>query len=493
MCKYADYIDQVFGVEPCKLRGYDGHPEIELALVKLYRVTKNSRYLKLALFFIDERGQLPHFYDQEAERRGIEVAERYEGEWAVGRYAYCQAHKPVREQDTAEGHVVRALYLYCGMVDVAAETGDETLLKACYKLWDNVVNKRMYVTGGLGSKREGERFTFDYDLPNESAYAETCASIALVLWAHRMLHIDIDRRFSDVLERALYNGVLSGISLSGDHYFYANPLQVYPDAYKHASISVHQNVSPIRRAWYSCSCCPTNLARTLTSIGQYVYSSNGTGIWIHLYAQSHATLDMDNSEVHICMLTNYPWEGNIEIQLELPEARHFQVALRIPGWCLSYVIHINGEELKDVPITTKKGYVFIDKRWQSGDKIEIAFDMPVKLIESHPAVRMNTGKIALQRGPIVYCLEEMDNGNDLGDISVKLEQPWEAVYEPEMLGGVTVLKGWGTRRKNAQWQGHLYLSALTERQSVQLTAVPYYAWCNRTPGEMIVWLNTIED
>ena len=476
MRRCADHIDSVFGPEKGKKRGYPGHEEIELALVKLHRVTGEGRYLKLAKFFIDERGRRPHYFDIEARARG----DARKLAWGYDEY---QAHLPVRQQKTAEGHAVRAMYLYSGMADVAAETGDATLLAACKRLWQSVTERRMYITGGVGSSAHRERFAFDYDLPNETAYAETCAAIGLVFWAHRMLQFGPDGKYADVMERALYNGVLSGVSLDGKGFFYTNPLTVYPDTMKYMASG---HIKAVRQPWFSCACCPPNIARLLASFGQYVYSESENAAYVHLYVQGAATLDVGGRAVSIEQETEYPWKERVRITVRPERPMAFTLALRIPGWCGGAAMAINAERV-NVARLMRKGYAKIKRVWQPGDVVTLTLPMPVERIEAHPRVRMNAGRIALQRGPLVYCLEEVDNGPNLCDISVPRDGKLRAQFRPKLLSGTVVITGKGSRR-SGRWGGTLYRPLASERKSVTIKAVPYCTWGNRKPGEMIVWI-----
>ncbi|MBU4200527.1 MAG: glycoside hydrolase family 127 protein [Verrucomicrobia bacterium] len=480
LCRYADHIDSVFGREKGKKRGYCGHEEVELALVKLYRATGKRRYLKLAKFFIDERGRrFPHYFDLEAKARGKDP-----GKWNAERYRPHQAHLPVRAQTKLAGHAVRALYLCSGMADVAAETGDRTLLAACKRLWQNVTSQRMYITGGVGSAHAGERFTFDYDLPNESAYAETCANIALVFFAQRLLNIEADARYADVMERTLYNGVLSGVSLDGKRFFYVNPLAQHPDAFRSS------NWVTERQKWFGCACCPPNIARLFASLGQYVYSQGPNEITVHLYAQGIARFKMGNRAVRLTQRTEYPWQETAEISVNPDAPMKFTLSLRIPGWCRRTAIRINGKPLSLRPLM-RKGYARIRRRWKPGDRVELTFPMPVERIEAHPAVRMDCGRVALQRGPIVYCLEEIDNRANLDDICLPRSSRLTAKFNPRLLNGAVVITGQGLRRNPARWDGQLYRMEASKTKSVALKAIPYFLWNNRKPGEMLVWIREV--
>jgi len=477
LCRYADYIASVFGPEKGKKRGYPGHEEIELALVKLYRATGRGRYLKLAKFFIDQRGRRPHFFDQEARARG-EDPKRYGG----GGYENLQAHRPVREQATAEGHAVRAMYLYCGMADVAAETGDAELLAACRRLWKNVAERRMYIHGGIGSTRFGERFTCDYDLPNEEAYAETCAAIGLVFWSHRMLQIDADSKYADVMERAFYNGTISGVSLDGKRFFYDNLLAVHPKTHR-----FRERKSPFRQEWFGCACCPPNIARLLASLPQYVYSRNDREAYVHLYVGSTAELEVAGQTVRLAQRTGYPWKEKVMITVNPERREEFTLALRIPGWCRGAKLELNGASLSLRSIV-RKGYAKIKRTWKRADKVRLTLPMPVERIEAHPSVREDCGKVALQRGPVVYCLEQVDNGPDLADICLPRNARLKAKFTKNLLGGVVVVSADAYRRDRAGWKGALYKRAPSATRRIRIKAVPYCVWGNRKEGEMIVWM-----
>lgn len=479
VCRLADHIDSLFGPEPGKKRGYPGHPEIELALVKLYRVTGEQRYLKLSKFFVDERGRKPLYFELEAQERGEDKPR-----WPLWTPSYCQAHLPVREQTEAVGHAVRAMYLYSGMADLALETGDETLLAACKRLWENVTGRRMYITGGLGSSAEGEAFTFDYDLPNDTAYAETCASIGLVFWAHRMLRLEVDHKYSDIMERALYNGVLSGISLDGTKYFYTNPLEVWPEACKRYD---QRHIQTVRQPWFNCACCPPNLARLLASLCQYAYSRDARTIYVHLFMASEAEVEIAGGRVTLVQETEYPWKEGVEICIRAERPLEFTLAIRIPGWCRAPGLKLNGEE-QEITALIEQGYARISRTWHDGDKIELLLPMPVERIRAHPDVRAAAGRVALCRGPIVYCLEEVDNGPNLAQLVLPKEAELSVEFNDRTLDGVTIIRGIGLRSDSASWRGSLYSPAECERRETPIKAVPYYAWGNREPGEMLVWI-----
>jgi len=480
MCRNVEHIASVFGRGKGQKRGYDGHEEIELALVKLYRATGDRRHLDLAKYFIDERGVEPNYFRLEndnARKQGWEQWERTD-------FTYNQAHKPVCEQEEVVGHAVRAMYLYCGMADVARETGDAALLTPLRKLWKSLAHRKMYVTGGIGSTRQGEAFTFDYDLPDETAYCETCAAIGLVFWAHRMLQLTGEGDFADVMERALYNGCLSGVSLDGCRFFYANPLAVYPEAMRGANA----HVAGERQEWFGCACCPPNIARLIASVGEYFYSESEAEACVHLYAAGDAELRVAGQNVQMNTTTKYPWDGAVSLRLTPERAARFTLALRIPGWCTQYSLSVNGTAVRSKPV---KGYVRIVRRWQAGDTVKLVLDMPVMQVEANPRVRMDCGRVALQRGPVVYCLEQKDNGVELRDLTLPAAAGLKPVFLKDQLGGVVVLRGKALRRRPQDWAaGDLYRTAPTARRTVSITAVPYCVWGNRAPGEeMLVWLN----
>lgn len=485
MIRYINYIDTIFGPEEGKLKGYPGHQEIELALVKLYQVTSDNKYLKLSQYFIDERGTKPYYFDLEWEKRGKM------SHWAGKEVsapslsaAYNQAHLPVREQSVAVGHAVRAVYMYSAMADLARENEDATLFDACKKLWSNIVEKQLYINGSIGSTVQGEAFTFDYDLPNDTIYAETCASIGLIFFAHRMLQIDPDRMYADVIENALFNNVLASMAKDGKHFFYVNPLEVWPEASHKNPGKTH--VKEERQSWFGCACCPPNVARLLSSLGEYIYTQNDDTLYTHLYIGGTCNFTIENENITLHQSTQYPEKGNIHFKLELSKEKMFQLALRIPSWCTNYHISVNG---KATDYTLVKGYMLINQTWKDGDQVELNLDMPPHFIESHPQVRANTNKLALQRGPLVYCLEELDNGANLSAIKIRPLEGLNVTFEPDLLGGTSVILAKGERLEEASWQGSLYRPYEKRTLEIELKAIPYYLWGNRGVGEMLVWIN----
>lgn len=484
LCRYADHIEAKFGPREGQRRGYCGHPEIELALVKLYHETGEERYLNLSKYFINERGQQPSFFDLEAQERG----ENPRDFWAKT-YRYCQAHVPIRDQQTAVGHSVRAGYLFAGVADIAAETGDPTLLEAARAVWDDLTQHQMYITGGLGPAHSNEGFTFAYDLPNETAYAETCASIALVFWAQRMFHLDPDSRYIDVMERALYNGVLSGVSFEGNHFFYANPLASYPNINPHERFSgVHTDKHYRRSEWFECACCPPNLARLVASVGGYLYSTAADTVYVHLYNTSQAQLAVNGKPVQLQQTTNYPWDGDIQLKVQTDAPATFDLALRIPDWCREFHVDVNGTPLTAKPV---KGYIHLEREWATGDEVHLSLAMPVERIAPHPHIRQDAGCIALQRGPIVYCLEEIDNGPHLANLVLPPDAPLSTKWDSSLFGGVCLITGEAARVEPLNWSGGLYAPEANlqyQHSPTQIKAIPYCFWANREPGEMRVWI-----
>jgi len=483
MIRYTDYIASTFGPEPGKRRGYPGHEEIELALVRLWKTTGERRFLDLASYFIDERGQGPQYFDIESDERNED--EKNVDEWphTIGqRHDVKQAHLPVREQTTAEGHSVRAMYLYDGMAGVAAGTGDEGLMAACRTLWDNVTNRRMYITGGVGSTSEGERFTIDHDLPSDTAYAETCASIGLANWATRMLQAEGDSRYADELERVLYNGFLSGVSLAGDTFFYANPLEVDPKA---PYFRTGERIKPFRQGWFDTACCPPNVIRTLAALGRYLYSENSEGVAVHLYVSGEVTAHVGDTVVTIKQETRYPWDGDVAITVELDSTAEFDLRLRIPGWCNDAELEINGSPVEH---QTERGYALMHRVWQAGDTVALRLAMPVERIYSDRRVRSSTGKVALRRGPIIYCLEEVDNSSGLNAVVLPRDAELNSDFEESLLGGVATISA--SAKKIVRDAGEsLYSANPGTLTATTVKAVPYALWGNRERGEMLVWIN----
>ena len=479
MIRYTDCVDRLFGPEKNKLQGYPGHEVAEMALAWLYRVTKDEKHLRLAQYFIDQRGQPPLYFEDEAKRsgRGMAWADSYFG------LQYYQAGKPVREQFVPEGHAVRATYLYSGMADIARITGEKSLLDACNSIWDNIANRQLYITGAIGQSAYGEAFTFDYDLPNDTAYAETCAAIGLAFFAKRMASLVPKGQYGDVLERALYNGIISGMSLDGKAFFYVNPLEVHPESCLKAQPYRHVKIE--RQKWFGCACCPPNLARILASLGSYIHTSGEKAVFTHLFISSEATINVDGRDIRLVITGKYPWESNISITFSMNEPAGFTYGFRIPGWCDNFSVKLNGNT---VSFITKDGFALIDREWHNGDSLEIDFAMPVQFVSAHPRVRENSGKVAVTRGPIVYCLEQADNGDGLYRIYCGQPNDVQFRYEEDLLEGVTTISFTGKKEKDRNEDALYRNSQETVYEDKPLRWIPYYAWANRTPGEMTVWV-----
>ena len=486
LARFSDHIAATFGTEEGKRRGYPGHPEIELALVKMYRETGEKRFLDLASYLVDERGQAPHYYDKESLDRG-ESPENY---WAQT-YRYCQAHLPLREHTEANGHSVRACYLYAGIADVALETGDEDLLRLSRVLWDDLTRHQMYVHGGVGPSHHNEGFTFAYDMPTETAYCETCAAIALAFWAHRMFHLDPDSRYIDVMERAIYNSSLSGLSHSGDHFFYANPLAAYPGINPQGRWHEDMDGGHHRRTpWFHCPCCPPNISRLIASIGEYACSQAGDRVYVQMYQDNVVSLDVGGGEIRLVQETQYPWDGAVRITANMARNTTFELALRIPDWCYDYQLSVNGEAQTAPP---ERGYVILSREWSDGDTVELTLSMPVERVMPHPSIRQTAGQIALQRGPIVYCLEEHDNGPRLANICIPEDSALETSFDSELFGGVSVINGQALRIEPAEESAALYRHHSQTRYNeaaFTFKAIPYFLWANRDLGEMRVWIRS---
>jgi len=468
MEKYVDHIATVFGPGPDQKHGYPGHQEIELALIKLYHLTGDKRRLDLAAYFINERGRQPHYFEAEAEARN----EGPNDFWQKT-FEYNQSHKPVREQDKVVGHAVRAMYMYTAMADLAADLGDPALKRACEVLWEDATARRMYVTAGLGPAAANEGFTTDYDLPNDTAYAETCASVALIFWAQRMLNLDLDGKYADALELALYNGALSGLSRDGEHYFYQNPLE---------SDGTHT-----RWEWHPCPCCTMNVSRLVASVGGYFYSAGPNEIAVHLYGGASTTVDVGGNKVGLREESNYPWSGAIRIQVDPEAPADFTLKLRIPGWARHATLKLNGETV-DVGANSKDGYVAIRRTWSKGDAVALDLPMPVERIYAHPNVRADIGRVCLKRGPFVYCAEQADNTVPVPRVRLPRNAGVEAVEKGDLFDGVVTLVASGRAARIDDWDDHLYRPDPPLDEPAKWTAIPYFLWNNREPGSMMVWI-----
>ena len=472
MSKNADCIYEQFMKK--NTRAFPGHPEVELALMRLWRATGNEKYKELAKHFVDVRGQAPNYFVEEKKNRGWNV---WDGTEELNT-DYTQSTLPVREQKDAVGHAVRAVYLYTGMADVAKETQDETLLAACRNLWESITKRRMYVTGGIGSTFMGEAFTVDYDLPNDTVYAETCASIGLMFFARRMLELEAKGEYADVMERALYNTVLAGMQLDGKRFFYVNPLEVVPGISGKAATQRHD--LPQRPQWYACACCPPNVARLLSSIGSYAYGEGQGVFYTHLYLGGTVQSAQGFSlECH----TDYPRQGTARFTFH--GDKETTLAFHIPAWSQKTSLSVNGEE-QELAALLRDGYAYLTRSFQEGDVIELSFDMTPYKVYASSKVPADTGCAAVQRGPVVYCAEGLDNGGDVLSLSLAAEGAvTQLPYEPELLGGIIPLAAEGWRTQPTQ---ELYSRERPQRQAADIRLVPYYTWGNRGENQMRVWL-----
>jgi len=463
--KNANLLVQVFG--PGKRDDAPGHEIVEMGLVRLYRITGEKKYLDLAKFFIDCRGKIPN-----------------------SKQFYSQNHIPFVQQTEAVGHAVRAAYLYSGVADVAALTGNKEYIDAIDKIWENTVTKKFYITGGIGALHAGEAFGADYELPNLTAYNETCAAIANVYWNYRMFLLHGDAKYIDVLERSLYNNVISGIGLDGKTFFYPNPLE------SNAKYAFNYGNKLSREPWFDCSCCPTNLCRFMASVPGYIYAQKQEDIYVNLFIGSKTTFKLQKTSVVLSQQSNYPWEGNVSIQVNPTKKTDFSLCLRIPGWARNQpvpgdlyryvastpeeiVVKVNG---KAVAYTTREGYAVISRQWKKGDKVEYTLPMNIHRVEANEKVKDDRGKIAIERGPVVYCLEGIDNNNNLNTIILPDNAPLSVKFQPAKLNGINEISGEA-----------IVLEIATDGLSVQtkkqpFTAIPYYAWSNRGINQMKVWL-----
>ncbi len=481
--RFADLICTVFGDGNEQIKGYPGHQEIEVALIRLYRVTGEKRYLEQAKYFIDARGHKHNYFIEEKKREnGVFIHDHLKNYDPV----YSQSHMPPREQTTAEGHAVRALYMYSAMADLADEYGDAELLTTCKKLWDNVVNRRMYITGGVGSSSILERFTTDYDLPNDVNYAETCASIALMMFGARMARITKDASYYDAVEKALYNTVLAGISLTGDHYFYVNPLEVWPDSCMEHTSKAH--VKTVRQKWFDCACCPTNVARTLTSLGDYICSQSNNAFYVNLFISHKTKVMLGGTTVEFKLESTFLNDGCAVLYVSSEKPAEFEVYIRIPQYVKGFSIRIDSEDVYPI---VEKGYARLYSVWKTTSRIDVRFDIRAELVVAHPKVRADAGKVAVVKGPLVYCLEQADNGNNLASLYIAQDAELTECVMPELFGGITAIRFEGRKIADAGWGDELYKPAKLETKPVELTAIPYYLWGNRGENEMIVWLKAL--
>ena len=473
MERMADHIDSVFG--PDKRSGIPGHQEIEIGLMCLYHVTGKEKYLNLAQYFIDERGKNPHFFEEEKEKRGW-VHFDLDPKDTV----YNQSFAPVREQKDAVGHSVRAVYMYTAMADIAAKTKDQSLIDACERLWNSITQKRMYITGGIGSTVEGEAFSIDYDLPNDTVYAETCAAIGLIFFAKKMLDLNPDGKYADVMEKALYNGVISGMQLDGTKFFYVNPLEVNPGI--SGELYGYKHVLPERPGWYACACCPPNLVRLVMSLGKYAWSESESTIYSHLFIGGQASFE----KAQIQVKSSYPWEPKTEYIVSPKTAGDkFTLAIRIPAYAKNCRLYVNGKE-NALDNIMKKGYAYVSRNWSKDDKVEIIFDMPVRRVYCNTSVRDNEGCVALLRGPIVYAFEGVDNGDKLQELRVPRNAEFKVIDSTDsMFDKLKEIEFEGYRVHSSD---ELYSEEEPQVTPVKMKAIPYFTWGNRGLNQMRVWM-----
>jgi uncharacterized protein len=485
--RLADCFDATFG--PGKRDGLSGHEGIELAWVRLYRATGEQRYLKLAEFYLNERGQKPSIFEREYNnlpadrtvlwRQGQPINLRWPQDRQYRAHppafdtSYCQDHLPVRQQTVAVGHAVRAMFLYSGMADIVYETGDAGLLTALNSLHDSVTLRRMYVTGGIGPAAKNEGFTDDYDLPNENAYQETCASAGMVLWNHRMFKLTGDGSYVDVMEQSLYNAVLAGVSLQGDSFCYATPLACDPKFE--------------RQPWFEVPCCPTTAARFFPSIGRYVYGRSADAVWVNLYIGGQARIPLDNGpEVTLRQTTRYPWDGHVKVEVAVARPTEFTLNVRVPGWAPETKLAVNGKTINP-PVSN--GYAHIRREWAAGNVVELEIPLQIEKLEANPNVLQSRGMIALRRGPLIYCLEQPDNTADLNRISLPVDSKLASRFDSSLFGGVVVITGEGRLQPPSTWPNQLYRPAQpVASQPLPIKAIPYCVWGNRGRHNMRVWV-----
>ncbi len=469
--KNADLLVRTFG--PDKKHVAPGHEIVEMGLVRLYRVTGKKNYLDLAKFFIDQRG---------IKKYNAKSQNTYENG------TYFQDDKPVIDQNEAEGHAVRAMYLYSGMADVAALTGDTAYIKAIDKIWTNMVTKKMYVQGSIGAVGDGERFGDNYELPNATAYNETCAAIGSVFWNQRMFLLHGDAKYIDVMEKTLYNGLISGVGLDGKSFFYTNAMQV-------SNSFNHPDLERERSGWFVCSCCPTNVVRLLPSIPGYIYAKNGNDVYVNLFISGTGNLTVNNKALKITQQNNYPWQGDLAFTVDPASAMDMNLMIRIPGWARDQAIpsdlynyeqplvqkiaiKVNG---KLIAYQLKNGYAVIGRKWKKNNKVELSLPMNVQRVAANASLTDDNGKVALQRGPIMYCAEWKDNDGRANNLIVPKNTVFSTAYEPQLLNGIMLLKA-DVKAVNIDTAAQTVTSS-----TKTLTAIPYYAWANRGKGEMTVW------
>ncbi|MFF1306186.1 glycoside hydrolase family 127 protein [Streptomyces sp. NPDC058307] len=469
--KFADHIDSVFGLPGSgkPIDGIDGHPEVETALVELYRETGERRYLDLAGYFVDRFGH------------GL-----------LGGEAYCQDRVPLREAANVEGHAVRQLYLLAAATDLATETEDAELRAAAERLWSAMTATKTHVTGGLGAHHDEEDFGDPYELPNERAYCETCAAIASIQWSWRMALLTGEARYSDLIERTLFNGFLAGVSLDGESWLYVNPLQV-----RDGHTDPGGDQSARRTRWFRCACCPPNVMRLLASLEHYLASSDAGGLQIHQYATGRCTGDLDGTPVAVRVETGYPWQGTIGLTVEeTPADRPWTLSLRIPQWCREFRVRCGDTVYDQSDAPVRDGWLRLERTWAPGDQVVLELALEPRLTVADPRVDAVRGCVAIERGPLVYCLEGVDHpGGGLDDIVLDTTRPLQVQHRPDLLGGVTTVVATGRRRHitDAGWWPYASADSAapeTDGDPVELTAIPYYAWANRQDGSMRIWLPT---
>ena len=472
MERMADHIDRRFG--PDKITGIPGHQEVEIGLMRLYHTTGEERYCNLAEYFINERGKNPNFFYEESQKRGwthfgIDPKDT----------VYNQSFATVYDQKEAVGHSVRAVYMYTAMADIAGTTGDERLYQACVDLWKNMTEKRMYLTAGIGSTGELEAFTKDYDLPNDMVYEETCASIGLIFFAKQMLELEANGKYADVMERAFYNGTISGMQADGKRFFYVNPLEVNPGI--SGVVPGYKHVLPERPGWYACACCPPNLVRLITSLGKYVWDETDDTIFFHMFVGQKAELEKADIDVE----SSYPWEGKVTYHVHSKKEEEYTLAIHIPGYLKDICVKVNGEQIEWKKFM-KNGYLYLTRKWGES-QVEILFDLEVRKVYANKNVREDAGKVALMRGPFVYCFEGVDNGNDLQAMCIDADTQAETFVGKEgvLKDKVCIhVQGYEDERESDA----LYSEEKPDYQPHELTAIPYYLWGNRGVNQMRVWM-----
>lgn len=482
MQRVADLICEVFHQEAFQ-QAVPGHEEVEIGLIRLYQVTGERRYLEMAKDFVDRRGTEPNYLIHESEKESwIDIFKDVNPFFPQ----YSQCHKPVRMQDTAEGHAVRAVYLYCAMADLAYEYQDEGLLHACEKLYDNIIKKRMYLTGGIGSSGAYERFTTDYDLPNDTNYAESCASIGLALFCRRMLAITGEEKYAVTMECALMNTVTAGIALDGKSFFYVNPLEVWPDnCMDHTSMA---HVKPVRQKWFGCACCPPNIARTLASLGEYVYAAEENDLWVNLFVGGEAEASFGGIPVKAEVETRFPFEGKVKLALTAEKEAKGTIRLRIPSYASEISLSCDGKT-----VTAEAGSYAKIPFEGTKKEITLSFVMPPHFVYANPKVRADAGKVAVKRGPLVYCMEQADNGENLSNLFVDTTVEPVVTYESGLLGGTDVIRLSGKRMDAEAWSSDaLYAEKRVPLKETELTLVPYCYWGNRKTGEMQTWMKFLQ-